>query len=590
MRMKPDRPIDTRWSEFKHAVAAWLRRDGLIMALYLLVTVVMTYPLIFHLDNRWLAYRDIDTYTKLWDHWWLTHAINAGQPLNYTRDLFYPLGLDLTFHSISWTTTALIGLLAPLLGNVAAYNFNILFAVFTSAYAAYLLIRTLVQHQGAAWLGGLIFSLAPYHMAHTAGHPDLTQLAAIPLTVLFFTRALSRSSLRSALIAAVMLGLVCFTGLYLFEFTLITLLPAFIYTALPQQRWRTSRFWLVLIVFGVASALLTSPRVVPIITSPDALSSVIEDKYSAETLQTDPVAYLTPSHFNPIFAPIVEEIAARFEMNRKWPAYLGVIPILLIILAATWKKDRPVTWSWLLLGLFFAIMSLGPLLRFNGQIYQNISLPYGWLVGLPFIRIVARPDYFVLGLLLPLAVVAAKGLDRCLEALAQRRRAQSALLVALTALLLFEYWNGPYPGFDLAVHPLYQQLAQEAGDFAIIDLPLGRRESKDYTLYQTFHQRPIVEGLSGRTPPEAYHYIDSNPLLARWRAQQPLDCSALPSATIDAALQQLVRDGFRYVIVHHNGPQLPEAFASYFASPPRFADETLSLYALADLQSAALCR
>jgi hypothetical protein len=588
--MSTAHPTDTPFAKITRALTAWLRRDGLIIALYLLATVVLTYPLIVHFDNRWLAYRDIDTYSKLWDHWWLAHTLGAGQPLNYTRDLFYPNGLDLTFHTISWTTTALIGLLAPLLGNLAAYNFNILFAVFTSAYAAYLLIRTLVQHRGAAWLGGLIFSFAPYHMAHTAGHPDLTQLAAIPLVILFFTRALTRSSLRWAVLAAVMVGVVCFTGLYLFEFTFITLLPAFIYTAFTQKRWRAPRFWLVLIVFGLASALLTSPRVVPLLRSPDELSSIIEEKYSADTLQTDLAAYITPSHFNPIFEPVVKTIAARFEMNRKWPAYLGLIPLMLIILAATWKKSRLVTWSWLLVGLFFVVMSLGPVLRFNGQIYHNISLPYGWLEWLPFIRIVGRPDYFVLGLLLPLAVVAAIGCDRCLGALAQRRRAQAVLLIVLTVVLLFEYWNGPYPGFELSVDPIYQQLAQEPGSFAIIDLPMGRNESKSYTFYQTIHQRPIVEGLSGRTPAESYQYIDGNLLLARWRNRQRLDCDALSAAAIDDALQQLLSDGFRYVIVHHDGAPFPKAFAAYFTAAPRFADDTLSLYALSDLQASALCR
>ncbi len=588
--MSTRHPINTRPAKIRRALAAWLRRDGLAIAFYLLATVMMTYPLIFRLDNRWLAYRDIDTYTKLWDHWWLVHTLSTGQPLNYTRDLFYPIGLDLTFHSISWTTTVLIGLITPLLGSIAAYNFNILFAVFTSAYAAYLLILTLVKHRGAAWLGGLIFSFVPYHMAHTGGHPDLTQMAAIPLAVLFFTRALARSSIRSALIAAVMVGLVCFTGLYLFEFAAISLLPAFIYTAVNQKRWRAPRFWMIIIVFGLASALLTSPRVVPLLRSPDALSSVIEEKYSADTMQTDLLAYITPSQFNPIFAPYVAGAAARFEMNSKWPAYLGLVPIALIVLAATWKKSRLVTWSWLLLGLFFMIMSLGPVLRFDGRVYENINLPYGWLVWLPFIRIVARPDYFVLGLLLPLAVVAAIGADRCLGALDQHRRAQAVLLVAVSAVLLFEYWNGPYPGFELSIDPVYQQLAQEPGNFAIIELPMGRRESKDYTLSQTVHQHPIVEGLSGRTPPEAYQYIDSNPLLARWRAQQPLDCSALPATAIDGALQQLQNDGFRYVIVHHDGAPAPEAFAAYFTPTPRFADETLSLYALTDLQAAALCR
>jgi hypothetical protein len=196
----------------------------------------------------------------------------------------------------------------------------------------------------------------------------------------------------------------------------------------------------------------------------------------------------------------------------------------------------------------------------------------------------------VLGLLLPLAVVAAIGCDRCLAALDQHRRAQTALLIALTAVLLFEYWNGPYPGFELSVDPLYQQLAQEPGNFAIIDLPMGRGESKDYTLYQTFHQRPIVEGLSARTPPEAYQYIDGNPLLYRWRYQQPLDCGALSAMAVDGALQQLLNDGFRYVIVHHDGAPAPAAYATYFTAAPRFADAALSLYALSDLQAAALCR
>lgn len=582
--------IDTRHATIGHALAVWLRRDGLVIALYAIATVVMTYPLVLHFDNRWLAYRDIDTYTKLWDHWWFARTISTGQALNYTRDLFYPIGLDLTFHSISWTTTMLIWLLAPLMGNLAAYNFNILVAVFTSAYAAYLLIRTLVKHPGAAWLGGLIYSFAPYHIAHTGGHPDLTQLAAIPLVILFFTRALTRSSVRSALVAAVMLGLVCFTGLYLFEFAAITLVPAFIYAALDQKRWRALRFWVVLMVFGLASAILTSPRVIPLLRSSNALSSVIEEKYSAATMQTDLLSFVTPSHFNPIFAPAVGEVAARFEMNRKWPAYLGIIPLFLMVAALTWKKSGRVTWLWFALGVFFAVMSLGPVLRFNGQVYENITLPYGWLAWLPFIRIVARPDYFVLGLLLPLAIVAAIGCERGLVALDRHRRAQAALLIGLTAVLLFEYWNGPYPGFELSVHPIYQQLAQEPGNFAIIELPMGRRESKDYTLYQIFHQHPIVEGLSGRTPPEAYKYIDSNPLLAHWRAGEPLDCKTFSAATIDSALQQLLNDGFRYVIVHHDGAPLPDVFAAYFTIPPKFADEMLSVYALPDLQNAALCR
>ncbi|HZY43545.1 MAG TPA: hypothetical protein VFF70_02250, partial [Anaerolineae bacterium] len=44
--------------------------------------------------------------------------------------------------------------------------------------------------------------------AHTGGHPDLVHLAGIPIAALLFIRALTTSSIRSALGAALMLGFV----------------------------------------------------------------------------------------------------------------------------------------------------------------------------------------------------------------------------------------------------------------------------------------------------------------------------------------------------------------------------------------------
>jgi hypothetical protein len=51
-----------------------------------------------------------------------------------------------------------------------------------------------------------------------------------------------------------------------------------------------------------------------------------------------------------------------------------------------------------------------------------------------------------------------------------------------------------------------------------------------------------------------------------------------------------LHDGFRYVIVHHDSAPAPKVFTAYFSATPRFADKSLSLYALSDLQAAALCR
>lgn len=577
-------------SKFTSSLINWLKRDWLVLLLYLIATIVMTYPVAFRLGGDWVASRDVDTYMKLWDQWWFGRALSSGLPINHTTDLFFPAGIDFTYHSICWSATVLMWIVAPIFGSIGAYNFNILFAVFTTAYGGYLLIRSITRHRAAAWLGGAVYSFIPYHIQHTGGHPDLVHLAAIPIAVLLFTRAVQKRSIVSAIIAAIMIGLVAFTGLYLVIFAFITLIPIFIYLAFEQRRWRTKEFWKIAIIFGIASAIFVGPRLLPLVQSSDALADAIEGKYSADTLQTDLLAFAIPSHFNPIFAPVVEPIANRFVMNQKWPAYLGLVAIVMWASALTWKKNRKLTWTWALLGLFFAVMALGPVLRFNGKVYNNIPLPLAYLEWFPPIRAVARPDYFILALSLPLGVVTGLGVDRWLIALDSHRRIKIIFTIGVAAFVLFEYWDGVYPGFDPTPNPFYTQIANEAGQFALIDLPMGRYNSKEYIYDQITHHRPIVEGLIGRTPPEAYTYIDNNPLLNEWENNTPLDCQKIDAATIKQSLDQLAADNFRYVIVHHADSTLPDTFSRYLTAQPVYHDDSITAFAIADLQAHPPCQ
>ncbi len=568
----------------------WLRHHGLVILAYLLTTLVMTYPIITNLDGSWLAKRDIDTFVKIWDIWWLKQQAIPGESLVYTDLLFHPEGLDLSFHSISWTVAVGSWLLAFVVDQIVAYNLTILFAVFTTALAAYLLIYTLLRDRAAAWLGGLIYSFAPYHIAHTAGHPDLVHLAPIPLAVLLIIIAIANSSMMAAAGSALMIGLAAYTSLYIMDFALLTTLPVLVYLALFKNRWHDGRFWQIILFFGALTLLFLAPRLVPIFRSPEALAFAIESKYEASIKQTDLLAFIVPSQFNPIFAPFVTGKADSFKMNEDWPAYLGVIPLLLSAVALTWKKRRSEVLFWFVMGLVFALLSLGPILRFNGQVYEAIRLPANYLTWFPPVRAVARPDYFVLALLLPLAVCAAYGFSRILEALAEHKITKSGLVLGLSLLLLFEYWNGPYPGIPTTVNPFYRQLAGEEDDFALIELPMGRNESKSYLYYQTVHQKPIVEGLSGRIPADAYQYIAGNALLARWRHSVPLNCSEGVPEAIQAALAQLEASGFRYVIVHHeeDGAML-DVYADYLTAPPVYQDSELAAYLLSDIRTNFSC-
>ena len=53
----------------------------------------------------------------------------------------------------------------------------------------------------AAWMGGAVYSFAPFHLVYARANPDLAQTAPIPLTVLLFMVALTRGRLLAAVIA-----------------------------------------------------------------------------------------------------------------------------------------------------------------------------------------------------------------------------------------------------------------------------------------------------------------------------------------------------------------------------------------------------
>jgi hypothetical protein len=203
---------------------------------------------------------------------------------------------------------------------------------------------------------------------------------------------------------------------------------------------------------------------------------------------------------------------------------------------------------------------------------------------------VGRPDFFVLGLLLPLSVLAAYGFDFISQQAtnSSRPRTWQAAMLLCVPLLIFELWNGPLPGEPVMIHPFYLELAQQPEAFALIELPLGRLASKPYLLNQLYHQRPIVEGLSARTPNEAYRYIEDNPLLHHWRYHTWLNCGEM-GEELDTAITQLIEDNFRYVILHNQADEIDPVLPYFLYREPVLQDEQLTVYNLRDFQQWPIC-
>jgi hypothetical protein len=318
----------------------------------------------------------------------------------------------------------------------------------------------------------------------------------------------------------------------------------------------------------------------------EELTGTLDVYYKPGEFQADLLAYITPSVKHTLLGRLVEDVAANFGRSRGQPPYVGVVTILLTLSALTWKKRFREIWPWFGIGLFFFLLSLGSVLRINGQHYEQVPLllPYlDWFAPLKGVR----TNFYHVGLLLPLAVCSAYGLLRWLVALKNKPVLRNVLVVALSVLLLFEYWNGPYPLTEQAINPIYADLAGHADDQAIIELPMGRHRSKLYVYLQTVHGLPLAEGASARTPDDAYTYIEQNALLSLWRSTTALNCDQISPSAVDEALDQLIDDDFRYVVIHSTVSDA--AFTSYFVDEPIYEDDDLTVFDLFEMRGNPPC-
>src|SRR5512139_1008651 len=154
------------------------RRDLLILLFFTVLTLLMTWPLITKI-NAVYAGNNEDLWTFQWDNWWTRYAVQHGYDTFFTPVQFYPVGVSLAAHSLSFYNSFLWIPLAALVGDIAAYNITVLLTFILSGYtmyklAEYLLIDHRPQTTGhgrwpviSSLVAGIIFAFAPYHFSQS---------------------------------------------------------------------------------------------------------------------------------------------------------------------------------------------------------------------------------------------------------------------------------------------------------------------------------------------------------------------------------------------------------------------------------------
>ncbi|MEX2300226.1 MAG: glycosyltransferase family 39 protein [Bryobacterales bacterium] len=507
-------------------------RQGLVLGLFFLLTVGMTWPLAPEFLSS-LPAGSGDVRQNFWNFWWWKKCLlELHQHPYWTQYLFFPTGVSLTFYTHSSFNMLLALPVTVVLGPAAAYNFCVLFALTLSGWGAYLLVREITGDSRAGILAGLIFTYFPNHMEQTLEHLNLFSTEFIPLTLFYFLRCCRQGGRKNVILLGVFFAFNTLCSWHLGLKLLLTLVPWAIWQLLRPNRPPKAllRDWL-------AAALLASVIVLPAVTPLVVEAFSAEEPYyrKPDTNRGIDAAYLLiPPYAQPLLGPLV----ADAYIDRAYEAagflcYLGFVPLGLAVVAL-WRLASGAVY-WTVFALLTLLLAAGSHPFWNGKLYENITLPFALLQQIPVLDLMNVANRFLILTSLALGILAALGWTRL-------SKKSDVMFLALAGLILFEYLWMPFPMRPTGISPLYESV-RNLPPGAVLHIPFHQRSrAADDMMAQTIHERPIGGGYHSTYPPEPQRFIDQDPMLSQ--------LSGVPKLVRPIDGDHLLGLGFSTIVLH----------------------------------------
>ena len=447
----------------------------------------------------WFKKALLDLHTSPGDLQWIYFPTGAHYPLLLTYSLVYAVGIPFLWF----------------LSPIATYNLIFLLTFFLSGMTAYALCVRLTGNRWAGLLGGTIYAFYPNRMAHAlAGHLELISTYLFPLYLLLLIETARRPRWRTAIACGVVLG-----GSLLVQplFIPYLLLPATVACLAGEVRRDQGGFdhrvWQKLGVSYLLAALIAAPLFWPVVHEQLNGQGSYLQEIGAVRFAADLLGIVSPSPAHPLFrllgsAPTYTQRVAPDDWRiAELLTYAGLVPLTLGIWAAIRRRHATLPWS--IMALLAAILSLGPLLKVNGEIVtfvadgveSAVALPYALLTNLPLLSLNRAPARINATLMLALAVLASYGLAELLRRTG--RIGKSALALGMCALTFGEMlviW--PCPTTTPHIPAYLSAIARGHNDGAVVNLPVtAGHVQQTAILYQTVHERPVFDSWFQRALP-----------------------------------------------------------------------------------------
>ncbi len=503
------------------------RKELTLLTGYTLLTFILTFPVILSLSGEIAGFKGEDNLQWRWFLWWFKHATLTLQTfIGHLPLLYAPTGGEQPLYFITVLVPALALPVTLAAGPTISFNLSFLLSFILTGYTTYLLGYYLTRSRLAGFVTGLIFAFYPARFGYGTGL-FLGQLHVylLPLYVLGLLMLARRPTIHRAVWTAAVLAGLCLTwplhvayGVVMFTLP-VMLWQSYMWLRHPPNRTNLKYFAL---AFGLAFGLMIG-FYLPLLGG--ILRGEMEHLGDGSSIDfaLDLLAFISPSNYHPVLQPLnllpdyaIRVLPGRSDIQERL-AYVGFTVLLLALLGLI-KSYRKLA-LWLIVAFFSIIFSLGPLLKFNGSLFQltvegyvgYVILPYAFLHSISVLSWSGTPGRLTVALMLCLAIMTAYGITYLSTYLKAKWR--TGVVGVLCGLILLEYLSiFPFPTEPDYIPDFYHQLTLE-GEYTpqkIIDLPLrGHPGYNNYAMhYQTVHRQAIAGGHFIRKPAGAIEMRD----------------------------------------------------------------------------------
>ncbi|MBC7230342.1 MAG: glycosyltransferase family 39 protein [Actinobacteria bacterium] len=515
---------------------AGIRRPGpeyaLVLLLFLVLTIIFTWPLVLHLHNGVLGGHG-DTLLNTWIMSWNAHALFSHPGSLFQGNIIYPSRDVLTYSEVMMVESLFAAPVYHAARNpVLAYNIVLVLGSVLGAFGCYLLIKELTGSRWGGIAGGVFFALCPYKMSKI-GHLQIFFSPFLPFMILHLYRYLEHHRTRNLLLFGTFFLLQALSSWHYLVFCSLSAgLLCFWYALFARDSRQWSRLGLAVLVMFVAVAAMV-PLAIPYFRSNARLPHFERTLDDSEYWSARPGDFLNVLPENLIYgsAPAFFTEGNILAENVLYPGLLVVILALAGILirkrrgddARVFQRDASTMKGYFALLIFVSvILMLGP--RVGG-----VKNPfYIFLYHLGLLKFIRMPSRFFINAVLGLSVLCGYGIAKIsLWARSWRNNLTVAKVVAgcLVLFLILEIAT-----FNLTVYavPVWGEVPdvyawlEEQGDVRIIELPTLPLDNSCYDFrvlplnpvdlpsylfregmlmyLSTYHWKKTVNGYSGYLP------------------------------------------------------------------------------------------